>query len=721
MKKIPACGIMLLISVSPLFRGLYFSYDTYVFLAGLSLLSALYFLTKSLKNERIAFSKPVLIFEALLVCGAALSFTNALNPRENTDTLVLYLVLLAVSTVLYDFFHNDKQLFIKWLMIPGISVGFVSAAVGLTALSGHRIWEVTVFAGRIGSTFQYANTAAVYYVICLLFALTLSDVMESILIKALFSGMGSVLAFALLMTGSRGGYLTAVGVIITMFFLFPHRHRLRNGFGLICMLAPIFAAIGGFNRSAAAGDLKGTVLWLGIMFFTAAAASLIINIVFRLLIRDREYVSPKGTGYVFAAVAAVIFALAAVFRERLLQLVPPYLFKRVANLVAMGFNERNVLYRIAFDKDALKLLPGHWLTGIGGGGWKGIYQSVQDFFYTAAFVHNNYLQVFVESGILGFVAFTALVVISLWYGFRSVAKAASPGLRACCAGLVCALLALVIHSAGDFDLSFISLLLLLWVMFTASAVNMPVKRREADDAAGAKKPGVLPGFFFPGGYSATAITVACSVLMTVSALHFAAARYAQIAFDFGQEKDYRSSLAYYEEASRLDAANTKYSFELAKLYRYFANRSNETGTRSAWLEKARTAAEKSIAGYRYYPPYMNTLVRIQLDSNMPLEALKTSRQLIACQRYYAENYELLAASCLAAADYYIGKGDVENAKMALAECIRIGDDPSLRRSVVDMPNMINSVEVLARYSHSSKLSKYLNEADAKLVELDLRK
>ncbi len=716
MKKAIISGILALISISSLFRGLYFSYDTYAFLAGLALLSVMYFTFKLLKNEPVHINKFLALCGVILVCSSALSFVKALNPRENLDTVLLYLELAVTSLVLYDFFYDNKEAFMKWLMIPAVIVGFVCSAVGLTGLSGYRIWEVTTAYGRIGSTFQYANTAAVYFVICLLFAITLTDAVGSILLKSVFAGMGSVTLFALFMTGSRGGYLVGVAVIVLLLLLQPHGHRIRGGIGFICMLAPVFAIIKGFNKSAGIGDLSGTVLWLSALFFSAAVLSLLVNFIFRLMTKDKEYTSPKGTGYVFAAAAVIAFGFAIAFRERLIKIVPPYIIYRMTSLLKQGFFEKNVLYRIEYNKDALKLIPQNWLFGVGGGGWKAIYQSVQDFFYTAVFVHNNYLQVFLESGIFGFISFTALVLVSLWNAIRFYARSVDSKLKTYCAGLLCALIALAGHSACDFDLSYASLQLLLWSMITAAAVGISAKSSTTAATAAGEKHGRSTDATV-GRYAVTVLTIVCSALLTINALYFTAARNAQLAFDYGQEKEYRLSLAYYEEAGRLDAANTEYSFELAKLYRYFANRNGEEAARESWLEKARAAAEKSVAGAKHYPAYMNTLVRIYLDSGMPLEALKYSQELVTNQKYYAENYELLAKSYLAAADYYMADGDAKKAEELLSKCIGISNDPYLKRSAIDMPNEINSEEAISEYVPGENLSKCLKDAETRLSEV----
>jgi hypothetical protein len=64
---------------------------------------------------------------------------------------------------------------------------------------------------------------------------------------------------------------------------------------------------------------------------------------------------------------------------------------------------------------------------------------------------------------------------------------------------------------------------------------------------------------------------------------------------------------------------------------------------------------------------MNTMIRISLDYDRPVEALDYSRQLVMYQKYNKEVYELLARSYIAAARYYEETGELDK----LRSCDRV--------------------------------------------------
>lgn len=726
MKKVAVYGIIILVSISTLFRGLYFSYETYGFFAILAVLSVLYFFDKMIKNESVHISKPFVLLGSLLLGAVSLSFIKAPNPRENLELLLLYAELLIIFIVLFDYFYDNKQRFIQSLMFPVTLTGFVCAAVGLMALTGRfSIWDVSSYGGsRLGSTFQYANTASIYFVVCFMFAITIANAAKSTLVKAMVVGMGCIQLYAFLLTGSRGGYIVGSALVLLMLAIQPSGRRLNGLVCFLCMTVPVFITTKSFNLSTAAHDNYGTAKWLVLSFLIAALSSLIYDLLRKALMGDQQFAITKGVGITFTIASVASLVIAFIFRSSIYSLLPPVLTRRIASFT---LDSGSILARLAFDRDALKLLADHWLLGLGGGGWKALYQSVQEYFYTAVFVHNNYLQVFVESGILGFISYMTIVILTTINAVKSFLKAQSKILRIYTAGLMCGFLALLLHSSIDFNLSYSSIALLFWVMFAASAVKLQgeadvsssCEKSEADISGAKGTSSNTTGWFrlhnkwdtaICSGTVKVILIAVSSILFSIHALYFAAAFNRQVAFDSMQEKDYSKALAHYEEAYRLDSSKSSYAFELAKLYYFYAGNSKIEENRQIWLKKARAAAEKSVDGNKGYPAHMGTLVMIYLDSDMPLQALEYAQDLTAYQKLNAENYELLARSYLAASGYYEKKGDARMVRELIEKCIEIDQDPYLRRSGIKMPNDVNSEKKISEYRHSKKLAEYLKEA-----------
>jgi len=79
------------------------------------------------------------------------------------------------------------------------------------------------------------------------------------------------------------------------------------------------------------------------------------------------------------------------------------IIKLINRLSSIDLNQSSVQGRFYFYQDALKISKDYPLFGLGGGGWANSYFKYQTFSYYTRTVHNHFLQVLVEAGILGFV------------------------------------------------------------------------------------------------------------------------------------------------------------------------------------------------------------------------------------------------------------------------------------------------------------------------------
>ena len=463
---------MILVSFSVLFRGLFFPHETYGFLAALTLLSVLYFVSKIRNDEPVLVNRLFVIPGIILVISTAVSFVNAANPRENLGTLLLHSELIVVFTVLYDYFYGKKLQFARYLMMLVTAAGFVCAMVGLTAMTGRfNALEATVFFGRLGSTFQYANTASICFVICLVFSITIANTDKNMLLCSIAAGMSSIFAYAFFMTGSRGGYLVITFIIPLLLLVLPSEKWIRTAICLISAAAPVFITQQRFTSAVEQHSVSGAVVSLAASFIIAAVIYILLFQFTGSLLKAGN--SPlQGYPLLLGCVLAIVLVLVAVFRGDLVKLLPDILADRLGRLIAEGINDVNVLIRLNYYKDALKLISSNWLTGLGGGGWKASYQIVQDYPYIANYAHNHYLQVFVENGVLGFLSFCAMALISVYGLIISYIHIKDATVRTYVTGLLCGLVSLIVHAAADFDLSFISMMLLLFTMYAAAMTGV---------------------------------------------------------------------------------------------------------------------------------------------------------------------------------------------------------------------------------------------------------
>jgi O-antigen ligase len=593
--------------------------------------------------------------------------------------------------------------------------GFICAVIGLEALTGSfAVLSDTIFSERLGATFQYTNTACIYFSICLIFAMALMNNSKNDFGAAIISGIGNIFAFALFMTGSRGAYLAGMAALLLFIFLQPSGLRLRGAVRLSVVLVPLVFTIGKFNIALDQGGYIQPTLWLAISFLSASLLSLMLSLI-KVIIRKSPLgrvkpVMPKHSGVISAVVFVIIVAAAVIFRDNIFSMMPEVLSSRLKNL---NFNDANILFRLEFDRDALKLIKDNWLTGLGGGGWETVYRSVQEVNYIANYIHNNFLQVFVESGITGFLAYTFLLAVTFVNLVISLFREGSKTIKVYITGFLCGFIALVVHSSFDFDLSYYSLILILFTMISVSAVTrknsvaVDLKEESVYNKANSSK---------LAGKVKIASVITCAALFSTYALFFTAAYNGHKGLIYIDEKRYDDAIVYFEEASRLDKNNSEYSFQLSKLYYNKAIKSNDERDKLSCLEKARIAGEKGANENRYHPVQQKLLLQIYQGLDMPMEAVECAERLVQYQRSNRRNYELLAESYIAAAEFMKENNDIQRASELLDLCLELKENKYCSGGTAYFFDMMGKKSGYSEVNNKI-LTSYFNEAEQLLSEI----
>lgn len=131
--------------------------------------------------------------------------------------------------------------------------------------------------------------------------------------------------------------------------------------------------------------------------------------------------------------------------------------KLVYILQNMNFTNKSIDERLNFMNDSLKLIKDNWLLGIGGDGWYYRYEEVQEFLYSAREPHCYPLQIFLENGIIGIFLYLLMIITTI----ASFIKRKEKG--EITKGIFIIFLLLVIHSIMDFELSFICVIMVLFI------------------------------------------------------------------------------------------------------------------------------------------------------------------------------------------------------------------------------------------------------------------
>ncbi len=100
------------------------------------------------------------------------------------------------------------------------------------------------------------------------------------------------------------------------------------------------------------------------------------------------------------------------------KLLPGFIANRIQGL----FANQNAIQRLTFFEDGLKLFKRSPIIGLGMGTYENAIKSVQSFYYETKYAHDHYIQVMVETGLIGIILFIGMLVFhgtAVWKSRRT--------------------------------------------------------------------------------------------------------------------------------------------------------------------------------------------------------------------------------------------------------------------------------------------------------------
>jgi O-antigen ligase len=154
------------------------------------------------------------------------------------------------------------------------------------------------------------------------------------------------------------------------------------------------------------------------------------------------------------------------------RVLPPRFYDRIFSYS----RDRNLDRRLELFAVALDVIKDYPVLGAGGRGWAAIYKGYIDYDYSSRTVHNHYLEVWIEAGIFGFLAF-----VGIWISFAAAfirncfIGRASPRRWQLWTAAFLPVAALGTHSAIDWNFTFASVGYYLFALLAAgmSMDNLP--------------------------------------------------------------------------------------------------------------------------------------------------------------------------------------------------------------------------------------------------------
>jgi len=466
-----------------------------------------------------------------------------------SNAIILY--LLAIHSLRE---RTNLDIFLKglyWTTVFVASLGLLSYIFGINILNSYMN-------SRIFSTLEYPNTAALFFVFSIFIGYYF---MKNSLLKLpkIFLYSNSILFFAFIGTKSRGVFLLFPLLLLVCVLLHSKENRFKviSDFSLLILPSTIIAPV----------VFNGTFANRGLNNIFISIAALVILFIFyyfspRLLVR-------KYFKFITVVTLLVVVGVGSYLVSHQELSTKNNVFSRFTNI---SFEDSSVQARFLFIEDALKIVKDNLLFGTGGGGWNAEYRAYRSYLYFTSEVHNHYLQVLVENGILGFVAYLGLwflLISNLWR--KHVTEKSDSNIL-----LIIITLGLMLHSFIDFDLTFPAVYFLFWLLIAVSLNN----------------PQCLKGLKRKGSFTIGIVSFACLLIINTSL--FIGWNYGNHGTRYMAQNNFPDAIEKLENSIIFDPINSAYLTNLSQLY-------FEKGISDHAPEYKEKAIDKINNAIKYYP------------------------------------------------------------------------------------------------------------------------
>lgn len=436
--------IALLLFIGPFYRGLFFTGELLVAQAlifGMLILWGVYRFT--LGGGRLL-KTPLDLCLLALFLAYFISFFVAAHKRDALEQLLKIAMYLVVYLVAFELSVSRIRPLLREKsepvskdnnsIPPGLSLILhltLAAAIVVTiasigAAAGHwYILGAYQDAGlRIASPLGYSNTAAAYLMAAYFLNIGLASLAGSWWKRCLYLMPAALIITTTFLTFSRGAWLLLPPLVILMILVSAPGMRLRIALLIAATAVPALPAafyadplfrspnppdgwgplvlvmVGAFLLGALSEFFPAQKYCSRLVLSIAVLAVVIISITFL-------FVLPLiNTSTMDSLVSEEQVRIS--FEQRLERSLSRVLPERYLDRIFSVGRDQNLNARLEMFRDATKIIKDYPLLGTGGGGFKALYQGYQERIYYSTEVHNHFLQVWVEAGILGFLAFIGI-------------------------------------------------------------------------------------------------------------------------------------------------------------------------------------------------------------------------------------------------------------------------------------------------------------------------
>ncbi|SET22002.1 O-antigen ligase [Natronincola peptidivorans] len=567
--KVQVLFLCIIVSFLPLFRGLFFEKEFYTASIMIALLALGAAIRNVLEKEKMVFSTWIEYLITAMMILYVVSFPLAINKHKAVFEAIKNTTYFLIFFITVSEIKGNKEIStISWSILLS---GTIVSIIGIGASFGSFTYQDAFKEGMISSTFQYHNTFGAFMLATLFLAMGEITANEGWK-KYTAVAMGYLLFFGLIFSYSRGAWLL-LPVVGFIALVLMKKQTLKD---IIFSFVGIILAFGittpQIYKAIQTSNQALGWSWLLIGSITTVGVTYLLHRYVTTL--HEQYINKKSLIVIISITTILLTILLT--NGHMIRLFPETVSSRLATINLRTFT---VVERGVFYQDALKVVKDYPILGTGGGGWAALYGQYKTYDYTTTEVHNNIMQSWIESGTIGLFLLLGIYACFLWISYKTIKNIEDQRLSNKLTGIICAVLAMMLHNTIDFNMSLGAYAVIFWLLIaivTAAYKNYIPQPSKTNITRSLPK---------------TAIIALSIVVLLLSGAFRLGIKNATTAIALAEEGDYYKSMEHLEKASRQYLYNATYHLDLAQLQLLIGLNAPD----EALIEKSKKNVEKALS------------------------------------------------------------------------------------------------------------------------------
>lgn len=268
-------------------------------------------------------------------------------------------------------------------------------------------------------------------------------------------------------------YMGAILVVVGVVFQMERQNRLESTIGYantlaIFLLISLLLTLFFYIQNARKGDLILMVIQACGLLLTFSRSVWVLWLVSLASLALFQEFQKRDIWLKIVAVHLTSFIVTALMKRDIL-----FFWSRVKSIQPETSEFR---LRLVYWKDSLPMIRDHFWLGTGGGGWGVLQNQYQSEAYFVRFVHNHYIQLALDIGVVGALLFIVGVLLFYYRSsilLKTMKASGTDSSRLWVKGIMLICTVMLLHAGFDFDFSFLVIFAVFLVFIAFIMVQSP--------------------------------------------------------------------------------------------------------------------------------------------------------------------------------------------------------------------------------------------------------